>query len=245
MRKRGREGRAHAPGQARKPLSPGGRRQRGAARGAARAGQRERTTAPAAARRRARRTRGIRPDEVWADRGYDSGPLEQGLRDREIEPQISKPAPPNEPIPDGTPDPRGLARQETPTPDRDPQPATAGRSNAPTPGSKPNAGSPPAATAKPTTTSPSSTSACPHPPTFEISSRPRTWLNGTVARREAGFQPGPSRSRDGLVAHPWLGLTPDVARRDLRARRSREPSSAPPHELSPVAHRAAGTVSGA
>ena len=45
--------------------------------------------------------RQLRPDQVWADRGYDSGPLEQALRDRKIEPQISKRRRPNQPIPAG------------------------------------------------------------------------------------------------------------------------------------------------
>ena len=43
--------------------------------------------------------RQIRPAEVWADRGYDSGALEQALREREIEPRISKRRLPHEPIP--------------------------------------------------------------------------------------------------------------------------------------------------
>jgi transposase len=45
----------------------------------------------------------IRPLEVWADRGYASRALEQGLRERRIEPRISQPRRPNEPIPLGTP----------------------------------------------------------------------------------------------------------------------------------------------
>jgi len=45
--------------------------------------------------------REIRPGEVWADRGYDSRALEQALREREIEPRISKRRLPNEPIPAG------------------------------------------------------------------------------------------------------------------------------------------------
>jgi transposase len=43
--------------------------------------------------------REIRPGEVWADRGYDSGALEQALRERQIEPRISKRRLPHEPIP--------------------------------------------------------------------------------------------------------------------------------------------------
>jgi transposase len=40
---------------------------------------------------------------VWADRGYASAKLEQALRAREIEPRISKPRRPGQPIPAGTP----------------------------------------------------------------------------------------------------------------------------------------------
>lgn len=47
--------------------------------------------------------RGIHPDELWADRGYASKALEQALRERQIEPRISKPRRAGEPIPDGTP----------------------------------------------------------------------------------------------------------------------------------------------
>jgi len=47
--------------------------------------------------------RGIRPGELWADRGYASAALEQALREREIEPRISKPRRAGEPIPPGTP----------------------------------------------------------------------------------------------------------------------------------------------
>lgn len=46
---------------------------------------------------------GIRPDELWADRGYASRPLEQALRARAIEPRISQPRRAGEPIPAGTP----------------------------------------------------------------------------------------------------------------------------------------------
>ena len=46
--------------------------------------------------------RGIRPAELWADRGYASQPLEQALRERQIEPRISQPRRPNEPIAAGT-----------------------------------------------------------------------------------------------------------------------------------------------
>jgi transposase len=47
--------------------------------------------------------RGIRPLEVWADRGYASRALEQALRARQIEPRISKPRRAGQPIPEGTP----------------------------------------------------------------------------------------------------------------------------------------------
>lgn len=47
--------------------------------------------------------RGIYPDELWADRGYASAAIEQALRERQIEPRISKPRRAGEPIPAGTP----------------------------------------------------------------------------------------------------------------------------------------------
>jgi transposase len=43
--------------------------------------------------------RAIRPGEVWADRGYDSKMLEQALRERAIEPRLSKRRRPQQPIP--------------------------------------------------------------------------------------------------------------------------------------------------
>jgi transposase len=43
--------------------------------------------------------RGIRPAELWADRGYASRALEQALRERQIEPRISQPRRRGEPIP--------------------------------------------------------------------------------------------------------------------------------------------------
>jgi transposase len=46
---------------------------------------------------------GIRPGELWADRGYASRPLEQALRRRGIEPRISQPRRAGEAIPPGTP----------------------------------------------------------------------------------------------------------------------------------------------
>jgi transposase len=45
---------------------------------------------------------GIRPAELWADRGYASAALEQALRERQIEPRISKPRRAGEPIPGGS-----------------------------------------------------------------------------------------------------------------------------------------------
>jgi transposase len=47
--------------------------------------------------------RGMRPAELWADRGYDSTQLEQALRERAIEPRISKRRRPREPIAPTTP----------------------------------------------------------------------------------------------------------------------------------------------
>jgi transposase len=45
--------------------------------------------------------RELRPREVWADRGYDARPLEQALRERQIEPRISHRRSAGDPIPDG------------------------------------------------------------------------------------------------------------------------------------------------
>jgi len=47
--------------------------------------------------------RGIHPHELWADRGYASNAIDRALRQRQIEPRISKPRRPGEPIPAGTP----------------------------------------------------------------------------------------------------------------------------------------------
>ena len=47
--------------------------------------------------------RGIRPGELWADRGYHSAQLERELRSRGIEPRISRPRTAGQPIPAGTP----------------------------------------------------------------------------------------------------------------------------------------------
>jgi transposase len=46
---------------------------------------------------------GIRPDELWADRGYASAALERALRERAIQPRISQPRRSGDPIAAGTP----------------------------------------------------------------------------------------------------------------------------------------------
>jgi len=46
---------------------------------------------------------GVRPAELWADRGYDSAQLEQQLRERGIEPRISKRRRAGQPLPPGAP----------------------------------------------------------------------------------------------------------------------------------------------
>ena len=64
---------------------------------------------------------GMRPRQLWADRGYASNAIEQALRERAIEPRISKPRRKGEPIPAGTPTRevwRGKKRRLR-TPDRD------------------------------------------------------------------------------------------------------------------------------
>jgi transposase len=43
--------------------------------------------------------RGLRPGELWADRGYDTEALREGLRARSIEPRISRKRPRGEPPP--------------------------------------------------------------------------------------------------------------------------------------------------
>jgi transposase len=43
--------------------------------------------------------RGIRPDQLWADRGYAAKAIEQALLQRQIEPRISKPRRRGDPIP--------------------------------------------------------------------------------------------------------------------------------------------------
>jgi transposase len=46
--------------------------------------------------------RGLRPDELWADRGYASRGLEAAVREREIKPCISQPRRAGRAIPTGT-----------------------------------------------------------------------------------------------------------------------------------------------
>jgi transposase len=46
--------------------------------------------------------RGIRPRQLWADRGYAATALEHALRSRQIEPRISQPRRRGQPIPPGT-----------------------------------------------------------------------------------------------------------------------------------------------
>ncbi len=46
--------------------------------------------------------RGLRPLELWADRGYAAKAIDEALRQREIEPRISKPRRAGDPIPEGT-----------------------------------------------------------------------------------------------------------------------------------------------
>jgi transposase len=43
------------------------------------------------------RERGLQPGQVWADRGYDSEALQAALRERAIEPRISRRRRPGEP----------------------------------------------------------------------------------------------------------------------------------------------------
>jgi transposase len=43
--------------------------------------------------------RGFKPGQLWADRGYDSEPLRTALRERAIEPCISKRRAPRQPVP--------------------------------------------------------------------------------------------------------------------------------------------------
>lgn len=48
------------------------------------------------------RAEGMQPLQVWADRGYDANHLRDELRQRGIEPVISKRRRPGDPIPEGT-----------------------------------------------------------------------------------------------------------------------------------------------
>lgn len=47
--------------------------------------------------------RGLRPAELWADRGYDGDQLRGQLRSRGVEPMISKRRRAGDPVPDDTP----------------------------------------------------------------------------------------------------------------------------------------------
>ena len=62
--------------------------------------------------------RGLRPAELWADRGYDGEQLRGQLRQRGIEPMISARRRAGDPVPDGTPTVR-RANRRRPRP-RDP-----------------------------------------------------------------------------------------------------------------------------
>ena len=67
--------------------------------------------------------RALRPGQVWADRGYDSNALEQGLLERGIDPQISRRRRAGDPIPAGAATPavwRGRKRQTDPRLQRPP-----------------------------------------------------------------------------------------------------------------------------
>jgi transposase InsO family protein len=78
--------------------------------------------------------RGIQPGQLWADRGYHSAQLEQQLRERGIEPRISQPRKPGQPIPNGTPVREVWRGKKKVLKTGDRSSATAGRSNVPTPG---------------------------------------------------------------------------------------------------------------
>ena len=66
-------------------------------------------------------TRGIKPNELWADRGYASAELEQQLRERGITPRISQPRRRGQPIPPGTPTTTVWRGKKQVTKTRDPQ----------------------------------------------------------------------------------------------------------------------------
>src|SRR3954462_3475981 len=101
-RKKGREGRAHIPGKTRQPLPPRSRRQRRPARRPLSAANESEQRHPLPLLDQLA-DRQIKPRQLWADRGYASKALEQALRDRQIEPHISKRRRAGDPIPEGTP----------------------------------------------------------------------------------------------------------------------------------------------
>src|SRR3954463_142225 len=118
-RKRGREGRAHAPRLPRESFPSRRRRGRAAARGSPGPGN-ENEREHLLPLLETLIARGVHPGEVWADRGYDSAHLERRLRERGIRPRISKRRRAGEALPPGTPTRevwRGRKRQlKTPDP---------------------------------------------------------------------------------------------------------------------------------
>jgi transposase len=65
--------------------------------------------------------RQIEPGELWADRGYDSNPLRQALRERAIEPRISQRRRAHDPIPAEQTGPTVWRGKKRHTKTRDPQ----------------------------------------------------------------------------------------------------------------------------
>jgi transposase len=65
--------------------------------------------------------RGICPAELWADRGYAAKAIDEALRERQIEPRISKPRRAGEPIPAGTATVEVWRGKQRRTKTRDPQ----------------------------------------------------------------------------------------------------------------------------
>ena len=65
--------------------------------------------------------RRIRPDELWADRGYHGRELENALAERGIKPRISSPRRAGDPIPEGTPTREIWRGRQRSTKTRDPQ----------------------------------------------------------------------------------------------------------------------------
>lgn len=65
--------------------------------------------------------RRIRPDELWADRGYHGRELENALAQRGIKPRISRPRRAGDPIPEGTPTREIWRGRQRRTKTRDPQ----------------------------------------------------------------------------------------------------------------------------